>query len=209
MHQVDRNLQLLKVMGIPVKDSLLEWWFDDYDKKTAENHLPKQELLPGIPRLAVHIGAATPSKKWIEDDFTALIHELHATFQAEIIVLGGESDLDYAHEVLDGIECPVINLVGKLSLREMAALLPHCMVFIGCDSGPTHIAAACGVPVVCLFSAANEVEVWKPWGAKVKLLTQHPACSPCHSHACLRDDGYFCMDEIKVDDVLNAVKELL
>ena len=209
LHQVDRNLHLLQAIGITASSRQLEMWFDEHDRKTAENHLPTQELLPGMPRLAVHIGAATPSKRWRGESFEVLIHELHALTQAYILVLGGEKDLDFAHEVLDGLECPVINLVGKLSLRQMAAVLKHCQVFIGCDSGATHVAAAVGVPVVSLFSAANEVEVWKPWAQKVKVLTKHPACSPCHSFECTRTDGYFCMAEIKVEDVVAEVKTFL
>jgi ADP-heptose:LPS heptosyltransferase len=209
LHQVDRNLHLLGALGITTADRQLEMWFEEHDRKTAENHLPHQELLPGVPRIAVHIGAATPSKRWREESFEVLIHELHANTQADILVLGGESDLGFSQEVVDGLECPILNLVGKLSLRQTAALLRDCGVFIGCDSGATHLAAASGVPVVCLFSGANEVEVWRPWGPKVKVLTQHPPCSPCKSHECPRTDGYFCMAEIKPEDVIAEVKGIL
>ncbi len=209
MHQVDRNLKLLQAIGVTTGDRKLEMWFEEHDKKTAEAHLPAQELLPGVPRIAVHIGAATPSKRWREESFEVLIHELHANTQADILVMGGEQDLGFAQEVVDGLECPIVNLVGKLSLRQMAALMRDCKVFIGCDSGASHVAAACGIPVVSLFSAANEVEVWKPWGPQVKVLTQHPTCSPCKSHECLRTDGYFCMAEIKPEDVIAEVKTFL
>jgi ADP-heptose:LPS heptosyltransferase len=103
----------------------------------------------------------------------------------------------------------VVNLVGKFSLLETSALLKECYLFIGLDSGVTHVAAASGVPVICLFSAANEVNVWKPLGNQVKVLTAHPECSPCQSHACLRSDGYFCMDEIKVENVVVEAVGLL
>ncbi len=208
-HQVDRNLGLLAALGIQAADDSLEFWTDEHDRKTAEAHLPAQEILPGVPRIAVHLGAATPSKRWREDDFTILLDELYATFQAQIVVLGGEHDLGFAHEVLDGMECPLVNLVGKLSLRQMAVVVRKCRLFIGCDSGPTHIAAACGVPVVCLFSAANEAEVWRPRGPQVRVLTRNPPCSPCRSHDCLRTDGYFCMADIRVEDVMREVKGLL
>jgi len=206
---VDRNLHLLQAIGVTTADRKLEIWFEEHDRKTAEKLLPEQELLPGIPRIMVHIGAATPSKRWREESFEVLIHELHANTQADIFVLGGEQDLGFAQEVVDGLECPIFNLVGKLSLCQMAALMSDCKVFIGCDSGATHVAAACGVPVISLFSAANEVEVWKPWGPKVKVLTRHPVCSPCRSYECKRDDGYFCMAEIGTEDVMAEVKSIL
>ncbi|HVZ79574.1 MAG TPA: glycosyltransferase family 9 protein [bacterium] len=209
MHQVDRNLSLLAALGIMAVDKRLEIWWDEHDLKTAEAHLPSQELLPGIPRIMVHIGSGAPSKRWGEESFEVLLHELHASTQAEILVMGGEEDLPFAHDVLDGLECPVVNLVGKLSLRQMAALMKDCKLFIGCDSGPAHVAAASGVPVISLFSAANEVEVWKPWGDKVTIMTRHPECSPCRRHECPRTDGYFCMSEIGADEVVEEAKRIL
>ena len=208
-HQIERNLHFLQMMGHMATDRRLEMWIGDHDKKIALAHLPKQELLPGVPRIAVHLGAAMPSKRWPQDDFSALLHELHVSTQADLFVLGGEQDAAFAHEVLDGLQCPAVNLVGKLSLLQMGALLEHCRVFIGCDSGATHVAAACGTPVVSLFSAANEVEVWKPWGDKVKVLTRYPECSPCKAYECQRTDGYFCMAEIGVEEVVTAVKDSL
>ena len=149
------------------------------DLKTAENRIPAQELLPNVPRIAVHLGAATPSKRWGAESFATLLYEIHAQTQAELYLLGGEQDMAFVHEVLDGLRCPVVNLVGKFSLLEIGAFTRDCQLFIGCDSGTTHLAAAAGVPVICLFSAANEVDVWKPVGSKVKVLTRHPECSPC------------------------------
>jgi len=207
-HQVDRNLRLLEVLGITATNRELEMWWDDRDERRAKEHFPRQETLPGIPQIGIHLGAATPSKRWGEEDFAALIDELEE-FGGNILVFGGEQDIPFAHEVMDGLQAKVVNLVGKLSLCEMAALISQCQVFIGCDTGPTHLAAACGTPVVSLFSAANEVEVWKPWGPKVKVLTRHPECSPCRLYECKRTDGYFCMNEIKVEEVVEAVKEFL
>jgi ADP-heptose:LPS heptosyltransferase len=208
-HQVHRNLLPLEALGIRAKDLSLELWWDERDDKKAQDHLPRQESLPGLPRIGVHLGAATPSKRWGPDDFAALIHELEAVTEGELLIFGSEDDLAFAQEVMDGLKAPVVNLVGKLTLRQMASLAATCKVFVGCDTGPTHLAAACGVPVVSLFSAANEVEVWKPWGNNIKVLTRHPNCSPCRSHECLRTDGYFCMEEIKVDEVVEAVKDFL
>jgi ADP-heptose:LPS heptosyltransferase len=155
------------------------------------------------------VGAATPSKRWDEDSFVSVLHELFASIRADLILLGSAADAPFAHEIMGDVKCPVVNLVGKLSLNEMAAILKECQVFVGCDSGPAHMAAACGVPVVSIFSAANESDVWKPWGEKVKLLTRKPECSPCRSHHCLREDGYFCMDEINPEEVVDAVRAFI
>src|SRR5665213_12662 len=208
-HQIDRNLHLLREFGVTAVNKSLELWTHPKNLKTAQNRTPSQELLPNIPRIAVHLGAAAPSKRWGVESFATLLYEIHAQTQAELYLLGGEQDMAFVHEVLDGLRCPVVNLVGKFSLLEIGAFTRDCQLYIGCDSGTTHLAAAAGVPVLCLFSAANEVDVWKPVGPKVKVLTRHPECSPCRSHECVRTDGYFCMDEIKVEDVLEDVKNIL
>jgi len=206
LHQVERNLLLLDALGVPRDGTHLEMWVQERDRKTALSHLPRQASLPGTPRIAVHVGAATPSKRWSEDSFVSLLHELFASIRADLLLVGSASDASFAHEILDDVKCPVVNLVGKLSLNEMAAILEGCQVYVGCDSGPAHLAAACGVPVVSLFSAANEPEVWRPWGEKVKVLTRKPDCSPCRSYQCLRDDGYFCMDDISPEEVVESVR---
>ncbi len=209
MHQVDRNLLIPQHLGIALKERNLEMWVNDHDQKTAQDHLPSQELLPGMNRIAIHLGAAMPSKRWPGESFSALIHELHMATQADMLILGGEQDKGFAQDVLDGLECPIVNLVGKLDLMQMAALVKHCRVFIGCDTGATHVAAAMSVPILSLFSAANESAVWRPWGPHVKVLTRHPDCSPCQAYECKRNDGYFCMADIKVEEVVEEVKHLM
>ncbi len=209
MHRLERNLSLLRGLGIPAGDATLEMWEDNRDRKTALAHLSRQEALPGTPRIAVHIGAATPSKQWKADDFSMLVQEMMAQFQAEVLLMGGVEEGETARDVLEGLKGPVLNLVGRVSLRQSAALLRTCSVFVGGDSGLGHLAAACGIPVVCLFSGANEPEVWRPWGDRVKVLGARPDCSPCKAQRCSRTDGYFCMDDIRVEDVLEAVRGFL
>jgi len=209
LHQVERPLFLLKALGVEADGRDLEVWLNAWDRKTALDHLPRQGALPGLPRIAVHIGAATPTKQWAAENFSVLIQELARLTQAEVLLLGGVDDLNQAKEVTEGLKTPIINQVGKLNLRQTAALLTTCQVFVGGDSGPAHLAAACGIPVVSLFSAANRPEVWRPWGEKVKVLTVKPECSPCQSYVCRRTDGYFCMNEIGVDQVVEAVRQFL
>jgi ADP-heptose:LPS heptosyltransferase len=208
-HQLERNLLLLKALGVSGDGTALEVWTDERDRKTALEHLPRQEALPGTPRVAVHVGAAAPSKQWKAEDLSTLVQEAMSQFQAEVLLMGGAEDLDTAREVMEGLKGPVVNLVGKITLRQAAALLRTCAAFVGGDSGLGHLAAACGIPVVSLFSAANEPEVWKPRGERVRVLTSRPDCSPCKSHRCRRTDGYFCMDDIRVEDVLEALRGFL
>jgi ADP-heptose:LPS heptosyltransferase len=79
---------------------------------------------------------------------------------------------------------------------------------IGADSGPAHLAAAAGTPVVVLFSGTNRVEQWRPQGAMVQALRHPVACAPCHRRQC-PVASQPCMRGIRPADVLLAIEELL
>ena len=101
----------------------------------------------------------------------------------------------------------VINLVNQLSLRELTAVLSACDLFIGNDSGPSHIARALGVPVVVIASGTNEYEKWGVWTEPARILKHAVPCSPCHLEHC-NVEGHPCMSQISPDQVLRTAREL-
>jgi len=98
-----------------------------------------------------------------------------------------------------------INAVGKTSLGELAALVRRLRLLVSADSGPAHIASALGVPVVVVWSGANDHKQWRPTGEKVSLVTKEMPCSPCEKKFC-KDNA--CINEISVEEVVNAVRRL-
>ncbi len=138
-----------------------------------------------------------PIKNWIN---TATYLEQSGL---QIIISGGSSidEINYISQICDQLPDKTINLSGKLSLAELSTVIKHAQVFIGPDTGITHLAAATGVPVIALFGPTNPVK-WAPWpynydeninpfkkignqNVSNVTLTQGPGdCVPCHKEGC-------------------------
>ncbi len=100
------------------------------------------------------------------------------------------------------------GVTGQLNLAELAALL-HCGdLLIGGDSGPAHLAAALGRPVVAIFSGTNDARQWHPWGSRVAVVHHQPPCAPCHRKACPLAD-HPCLADILPEHVAFAASRWL
>lgn len=214
IHQVEQFLNAIKVNGLTNKYSLKD---SDTNKKMkiaiseAERRFTdtfigkyssKNENFIGF-----HIGAGYPSKLWTPEKYGILIKRLHDDFGIHALLVGGDED----KVILKRIESIIkntgsINSVGKTNIKETAALIEKCNLFIGNDSAPVHIAAAMGIPVIVIFSAANNPVGWKPFGSNVTYITKDVQCKYCEKFECIDTK---CMRMITVDEVYNKAKEIL
>ena len=154
------------------------------------------------PLLAVHLGAGTAAKRWPPPAWK----ELLGRFLADgwrIVVVGGPDDAGAA----SGLE-PHANLrdwTGTLSVPRTAAFLERADLFIGADSGPSHLAACAGVPSVILFSGTNRAAQWRPWSRRSLVLKHDVPCRPCHHKVCPLAD-HPCMTGLTPDRVYRAAR---
>jgi len=105
--------------------------------------------------LVVHPGASCPSKIWPQERFAQVTDRLIDKYGFKVFVVGGAKDRKPAEDFIKRLSHPAFNLAGVVSLKQLAALLRKVRLFISNDSGPMHMAASLGVPLVCLF-ARNE-----------------------------------------------------
>ncbi len=159
------------------------------------------------PLIVIHVGAGTPAKRWPTAYFHELVCELRTSEAATCILVGGRQDLSVARQ-LDRMGTPACNWVGRLSLLELAALCEEADVFVGPDSGPAHIAAACGTKTVVLFSGTNYASQWAPVGPYVVPLRYQTACAPCCLKVC-NQPAHPCMAGITPDTVARIVSRAL
>jgi heptosyltransferase III len=101
-----------------------------------------------------------------------------------------------------------LDLSGRLSLRELAALTAQARLFVGVDSAPMHIAAAMGTPTVALFGPSGDKE-WGPWNVAHRVVTADFSCRPCGLDGCGGGKVSECLTTLPVDKVLAACDELL
>ncbi len=161
------------------------------------------------PRIVFHIGAGTPAKRWPAAHWRELLGRLIVSGDFQIALVGGTGDQDRAAEILGDQPWPqVIDATGKLELSRTASLLAGADLFIGADSGPAHLAAALGTPVVVLFSGTNHAAQWQPRSEQVTVVRHDVACSPCHLRCCPWAE-HPCMTRITPSEVLEAALAML
>jgi heptosyltransferase-2 len=160
------------------------------------------------PRVVLHVGAGTPAKQWPGEHWRELIGRLIVRLGARIVLVGGDDAKKTARAILGRQPWPnVHDETGRLTIVELAALLERAEVVVGADSGPAHLAAAVGTPVVVLFSGTNHAGQWQPGGARVSVLRHSVACSPCHRERCVLDE-HPCMRGLSPQQVAAAVERV-
>ncbi|MCC6159260.1 MAG: lipopolysaccharide heptosyltransferase II [Deltaproteobacteria bacterium] len=167
-------------------------------------------LAPERPFAAIHPGSVWATKRWTAEGFGAVGRDLARTFE-RIVVLGGPGEESVAGEVANGTGDAALDVSGRLKLPELCALLARAALLVTNDSGPMHIAAAHGVPVVAIFGSTVPALGYAPWGTRSRVVEIALDCRPCgpHGHrACPR--GHFrCMKDISPDMVTAACMDLL
>jgi ADP-heptose:LPS heptosyltransferase len=148
-HEVQRNLRLIEALGGTVASDQLELWLSADDHRQAANWLESLNSQLG-PVVAFGIGAGIAQRCWPEARFAELGRYLVQQFDARVILLGGGlEDKRRADSILEKTKSlPISSAVDELSLRQTAALLERCQLFVGNDSAPMHLAAAARIPVV-------------------------------------------------------------
>ncbi|MBN2216308.1 MAG: glycosyltransferase [Pirellulales bacterium] len=155
--------------------------------------------------VAVHVGAGTPAKQWPVEHWRTFIGRLVVEHGIDVVLVGGRADRDMAQAILGEKPWPgVHDWTGRTRVVELAALVAESAVAVGADSGPIHLAAAVGRPVVVLASGTNHHRQWQPPGPRVRVLHYPVACSPCHRRQCPRAD-HACMNRLLPEVVVAAV----
>jgi len=187
-HAVERHMEVIRryigTAGIPPT----RLWFDGSELEFASRVLAD---LPGRRWLALGPGARWEPKRWPSGLFRELVLSRREDFDA-VVLLGSAADKDCCRSIAEGLSLPCLDLAGRTSLLEAAALLSHMQLFIGNDSGLGHIAAAAGIPTLTLFGP-GEPQRYHPWNSRGRWL-QSPN----------RD-----IRTLPVSHVADALKELL
>lgn len=173
-----------------------------------------EDLLAELPIrgrrvILVHPGAGIPARRWPLQAWQALLDRLLSELVAYVVVLGSQPERETAEKLVRSLpEGTAVNLAGRSTLQQSAALLARADLFVGNDSGPAHLAAAVGTPAVVLFSGTNQPEQWRPWGEQVSVVRVSVECAPCHRNECPLAD-HPCMSHIEPESVFTQVRSLL
>jgi ADP-heptose:LPS heptosyltransferase len=162
--------------------------------------------LRGLSRfVAVHPGAAVPARAWPADHHAELVRLL-AERGHRVVVTGGPGERELTRRVAGG---RALDLGGRLSFAELAGVLERAAVTVVGNTGPAHLSAAVGTPVVSLFAPVVPSIRWRPYGVPIVLLgDQHAACRLSRAREC-PVPGHPCLASVTPLDVVAAVEQLL
>jgi glycogen(starch) synthase len=178
-HEVERQLDILRSIGAKPRDTGLEVWTTQTDELYARDALKKLPPSETVLNIAFAPGASWPFRCWPSSHFIQLGNWLQEKYGANILIIAGKVEQELGLKIEQGLhKSQTLNLTGKTTLREMASVLRHCKLFIGNDSGPLHVAAASGVPVIGFFGP-GEYQRFKPWGTNHEAIYLGLSCSPC------------------------------
>jgi len=161
--------------------------------------------------IIIHPGSGSKKKVWPIDRFLELVRHLQKQVGSRILVVLGPAEGPDVQKVFEGIQwemgpsAPV--LLRGLSLLELASVIEGSRVFVGNDSGITHLAAALGVPTVAIFGPSDP-RVWSPRGKQVVVIRRKSACSPCTQETFFGCQESECLKAVEMEDVMAGLRRL-
>jgi ADP-heptose:LPS heptosyltransferase len=194
VHEVERSLDLAACSGFPLPAG------DDGRLRVKRAGRPPE--LPG-PYVVVHPGASVPARAWAPERSAGLVGELAARGR-RVVVTGSPAERALTARVAGG---EGLDLGGATDLAGLAEVLAGAEAVVVGNTGPAHLAAAVGTPVVSLFAPTVPPVRWRPWGVRHELLFRDVPCAGCRARAC-PVAGHPCLGGVAVADVVAAVERL-
>jgi lipopolysaccharide heptosyltransferase II len=208
-HITDTYLELLRPLGVPVATREVRLVPLAADLAAAQKIAPR-----GGRKILLHPGSRSPFRLWPADRFAAVADRLQDELGAQVFLVAGPAEHTLIEEIRSHAKTHLVALDRAFSVGQFAALLAQFDVFVCHDSGPMHVAAAVGTPVVALFSSQNAT-IWRPLGQRHTVLqTALPcACFPAGQlpGPCTPGDSYksYCVRQLTPDQVFAATRASL
>ena len=209
-HMVEQNLDVVRQIGIDTDDRSLFLAIPEEDKRFAENLIATGATPSGGLTVHLHPTSRWLFKCWRDDAMALLIDRLSEEYRARIFLTCGPepAEMEKARRIFDLARVNPVDLIGKTSLKQLAAISARCHLFIGVDTAPMHIAAAVGTPVVAIFGPTGEYN-WRPWGEGHTVVAKEMPCRSCGRAGC--DDGgrSECLETLGFEEVWSAVEKTI
>jgi ADP-heptose:LPS heptosyltransferase len=207
-HTVEYQMEWLRRLGLPQSPiPPLRLVPDPSLRLIVRNKLLNAGLDPARDYMVIHPASKFHTKEWTADGFAEVTDDLNTGHGAQVVLVGGPGEGAKLKQV--AARCQTSPMVFQgLSVSELVCLIQRAKLFIGNDSGPTHIAAALQVPVVVLFGSSDSY-VWYPWKVAFQKVQNPFECNPCPGYRCLVYKEPRCILSITPEQVKAAVRVLL
>ena len=210
-HEVQRQIDLVASIGARIGDTHLSFRIDPRDRAAVQ---AKMQSLDGIGEpiplaqtrsyAIVHPGATASSRRYAPDRFACAARAVAIDLGLPVLVTGDATERPLVEQIVASAGTGVVSLAGALSLGELAALIEGAALLISNNTGPVHLAAALGTPVVDLYALTNPQHT--PWQVAHRVLNRDVPCRNCRKSVCPYGTGA-CLD-VAPEEVITAARML-
>ena len=209
VHAVDRYLAVARHVGLAAPKATDHLPVSEAARSAARRRLEEAGLQKGAPYAVVCAYARWETKRWPAERFAEVADRLYERVGARSVLVGGEAAIPAGRTISGRAKHPPIDLTNRTTLKQLVAVIAEARVLVSDDSGPMHIAAAMGIPVVAVFGPTNPRRTG-PHGTGHRVLAGRAPCSPCYRRQCLYAGGTMnrcCMMNIGADEVADLLIE--
>ncbi|MBM2832985.1 MAG: hypothetical protein HW406_146 [Candidatus Brocadiaceae bacterium] len=207
IHIIDHFLRCLDLLGVHHSNKIPKIFLRDEDVLLGEKFLNDRVVDPKKMLVAMHPGSGSRQKCWAVDRYVELILWLKKEMDAQILLISGQADTGIVEELRVKVRDNFI-LVDQLPLPILAAIIKRSNLFVGNDSGITHVAAAVGTPAITIFGPTDP-RIWGPRGERVKILYKKSPCSPCSFDTRRNCFSQICLEGVTVEDVISQIRYMV
>jgi ADP-heptose:LPS heptosyltransferase len=175
-----------------------------HDASEVDQWLSVHRKHPSRTLFGMCLGTVMPSKEWPLDRFLEVGRRVLTEGTHELVVVGSGAERETADQAIAAWGGG-LNACGEFTVLQSGALLQRCSLFLGLDTGTTHLAAAVGTPFVALYADMTYRGQWNPIGAEGTIFREQVACGACHLKSC-PVEGHPCMTGIGVEPVWQAIR---
>lgn len=204
-HEVRRQLELVATVGARPQRERLEIEVASDAREAVKSRLEEAGIGEGRRWAVVHAGSTAPSRRY-PPELWAEVCRLLAGQDVALVFTGDGQEVELAAQVRAAAGGPGLSLAGELSLAELAALLAAAPLLLAGNTGPVHLAAAVGTPVVDLYALTNPQHT--PWQVPAHVLFEDVPCRWCHGSIC-REGHHRCLRDVDPRTVAEAALSLL
>ena len=204
----DQSLRILRMIGIDTTDTLPRLFISPQNRSSAEVLLRESGLEPGSRWVTINPFSRWKYKEWSNAKWGEVIDRLWETRGIRTVLIGSPEESAGCQQIAAGREGYTLNLAGKTTLGELAAVISMSSLHLGVDSAAPHIAAALGTPTVTIHGPTD----WRAWrivDALNRIVTPAMECVPCSHMGCNDTKISQCLEQLEADTVFEAADLLL
>ena len=205
-HEVRRQLDLVSSVGCTTQDERMSLRVPEAALAHVHEMLAAEGIDPRSPWVVIHPGASAPSRRYAPESFAEVARSLVRDHGVHVVFTGSGDERALVEGIRGAMGAPSHSLVDRLSLGEMAALLSLAPVLVANNTGPVHMAAALGTPVVDLYALTNPQHT--PWAVPNRVLNHDVPCKYCYKSIC-PEGHHNCLRLVTPESVVSATLDLL